>query len=591
APIIATVGNTLCPVVEPVLNVVKPIGNSLSISTIQPLLKPVAKVVGSVLDLVVEDLVFGTVNNAIKAVNEISGGEVKALIPMPLDPSRTCEDCHNSRANLIAAMVDPANNAKYPGLAGDVPFVDNFYVDPGYTSLPDSMMSKAVKHALWNGCQTCHGTGATFDPFPSDNWVPKSNPNDGPDAAWALGSTNDTSNSCGKCHAANAEAVNGGIMGTHRGHLAAFNYNDVEIESCNPKADYVYDPLGSWQYGTKAEDLPLDRNGKRVHPGYYQSRGSCSTCHQGCSDCHMQGPGNNPIGILGTVDLLKGAQGPELINVDQTHVTVGVRVKAFEATALRRGGVALLEYRKGYIPGVSRGTPYTIYEAGMDITTHRIVKPTKEEEGNTLAPLTQLQSIEMCWRCHFRTGAEYTGNWINVVPNVNYDKNTLGHLKAGMSCTDCHKRAESMGYTSNGSNGAPKTISYQGTYDTPENPAHPGGNPVGTVPAWWDTPAPVKTTCGLCHTKEGVALGPTGGLNWGNLVTPKYQTSAKLVKGLAVMGTPGKQTTMSHANIRCEACHTQAMQNCWNCHLEPAEEVTGLPFIGTNDINVSLELP
>ncbi|MFA5355109.1 MAG: hypothetical protein WC291_12845, partial [Thermodesulfovibrionales bacterium] len=200
APVVATVGNLTAPILNPLLNTVKPIGNSLSISTIQPLLKPVAKVVGSVLDLVVEDLVFGTVNNAIKAVNEISGGEVKALIPMPLDPSRTCEDCHNSRANLIAAMVDPANNARYPGLAGDVPFVDNFYVDPSYTTIPDSMMSKAVKHAKWNGCQTCHGTGATFDPFPSDNWVPKSNPNDGPDTAWALGSTNDTSNSCGKCH-------------------------------------------------------------------------------------------------------------------------------------------------------------------------------------------------------------------------------------------------------------------------------------------------------------------------------------------------------------------------------------------------------
>ncbi|NTU42446.1 MAG: hypothetical protein HGA78_05245, partial [Nitrospirales bacterium] len=226
-PVIATVGNTVCPTVEPLVQTVKTVGNSLSISTIQPLLKPVAQVADAVAGLVVEGVVNNVVLGVMEAANEIAGGEVKALIPMPLDPSRSCEDCHNSRANLIAAMVDPANNAKYPGLAADVPFVDNFYVDPSYTSLPDSMMSKAVKHTLWNGCQTCHGTGATFDPFPSDNWVPRSNPNDGPETAWALGSTNNTSNSCGKCHADQADAVNNGIMGTHRGHLAAFNYNDV----------------------------------------------------------------------------------------------------------------------------------------------------------------------------------------------------------------------------------------------------------------------------------------------------------------------------------------------------------------------------
>jgi hypothetical protein len=248
-PVIATVGNTLNtldPIIRPVLNdTVLPIGRSLTQNTLVPLLQPVGKIVGQVADLVVEDLVFGTVNGVLRSVNEIAGGEVKALIPMPLDPSRSCEDCHNSRANLIAAMIDPANNAKYPGLASDVPFVDNFYVDPGYTTLPDSMMSSAVKHPLWNGCQTCHGAGAQFDPFPSDNWVPDSNPNDGKQVAMAWGNTNDSSHSCGKCHPANAHAFNKGIMGTFRGHDFAFNYNSGEIESTNPESNFFFDPLGS----------------------------------------------------------------------------------------------------------------------------------------------------------------------------------------------------------------------------------------------------------------------------------------------------------------------------------------------------------
>ncbi|MFA5354378.1 MAG: hypothetical protein WC291_09120, partial [Thermodesulfovibrionales bacterium] len=265
----------------------------------------------------------------------------------------------------------------------------------------------------------------------------------------------------------------------------------------------------------------------------------------------MNGPGGNAIGILGAVDLLKGTRGVEVCDVDQKNIAVGLRVEAYEMTTLRRGGIAGLEYRKGYIPGVSRGTPYTIYEAGMDVTTHKIHRPitaTTAAGANigrtqTRANLTPLQSIEFCWRCHFRTGAEYVGNFINIVPNPNYDKKTLGHLNAGMTCVDCHRWGQVHGSQSE------KSLSFQGSHEAPDNPSHPGGNPVGTVPKWEITPTPTKTTCGLCHTKEGKELGPTGGLGWGNLVTASFQETARLVKGLEYMPVPGKQSKMSHANM------------------------------------------
>jgi len=173
------------------------------------------------------------------------------------------------------------------------------------------------------------------------------------------------------------------------------------------------------------------------------------------------------------------------------------------------------------------------------------------------------------------------GNWISIVPNVNYDKASLGHLQAGMTCTDCHKWSEVHGTTSATSQ------SFNDTAEAADNPSHPGGNPVGSTPKWDITPKPVKTTCGLCHTTEGKALGSSGGLTYGDLVTPKFQQIAKPVKGFATMPVPGKTSAMSHKNIKCEACHTQAMQNCWNCHLEKAEEVTGFPSIGTNDLSIN----
>jgi mono/diheme cytochrome c family protein len=539
-------------------------------------------------DLIVNKLTPSLAIQAISAVNSVTGGQVKALIPMPLDPKKSCESCHQNKANMILAMTDVVNNLKYPGLAADVAFVDNFYVAPNYTTLADSMMTKAAKHPLWEGCVTCHSTGASFDPFPSDNWVPRSNPNDGPEASKAFGSTNDTSKTCGKCHAANSALFNKGIMGTHRGHLWAFNYNDVEIEGTNAESNFFYDPLGSTQAGTDLNRLPLDRNCKRMNAGYFQSRGSCSTCHQSCSDCHMTGPGNSPTGTLGALNIVKIdplSALVEIVNVDKTHTTEMVRVKALEGSALRRGGVSVMEMRKGYKAGISRGIPFSVYETGMDVATHKMHKPTTAEQGNTLAPQSQQQSIDFCWRCHFRTGAEFQGNWINVVPNVNYEKSSLGHLNAGMTCTDCHKWSEMHGATSQDS------LSFAGTTDAVDNPSHPGGNPIGSTPAWDKTPNPIKTTCGLCHTTAGKALGETGGLNFGTLVTPRYQTIAKIVKGLDMMPVPGKVSLMSHKNIKCEACHTQAQQNCWNCHLEKSESATGLPLVGTNDFSVDALLP
>ncbi len=500
-------------------------------------------------------------------------GEIKALIPMPLDNSKKCEDCHNDRLALVTAMIDPVNNQKYPGLAIDVPYVDNFYVDPSYTSLPDSMMSKAKLQPAWDGCQTCHGNGDTFDPFPSDNWVPDSNPERGPQTAWAMGSTNNTSNSCGKCHTSVSEAFNKGIMGTHRGHLGAFNYNDVEIETTNVQSDFYFDPLGSRQAGT---------NGGAGGAGYAQSRESCSTCHQGCSDCHLTGPGDNPINDVASVaDDFKPpvSEGLELIYVDQTHTTLAPRVKAYMATTLRRGGVSILEFRKGYIPGVSRGIPYTPLEAGMDINSHKMLKPTTAEQGNTMAPQTQDQSIRFCWRCHFRSGAEYQGQWINIVPNVNYGKETLSHYQAGMTCTDCHSEQELHGQTSN-QNGV-LSASFYGSTEAPDNPSHPGGNPRGTTPAWPITPNPVKVTCELCHTAEGKHEGPTGGQTLGELVTPRFQNEGKMVMGLAKMPVPGKDTNLSHSNVQCDVCHTQAQQNCWNCHIETPQEIGPLPGVDT----------
>lgn len=503
-------------------------------------------------------------------------GEVKALIPMPLDPNRSCESCHNDRLALTTAMIDLANNQKYPGLALDVPFVDNFYVNPNYTSLPDSMMTMAKTHPAWNGCQTCHGAGEQFDPFPSDNWVPDSNPERGPQTAWGFGSTNDTSNSCGKCHARESTAFNKGIMGTHRGHLGAFNYNDVEIEGTNVESDFYFDPLGSRQAGTTGGG----------GAGYAQSRNSCSTCHQGCSDCHLTGPGDNPISELGAVDLLKGAEGVELVYIDQTHTTLAPRVKAYEATTLRRAGVSILEMRKGYIPGVFRGIPYTPLEAGMDIGSHKMLKPTTAEQGNTMAPQTQDQSIRFCWRCHFRSGAEYQGQWINVIPNVNYGKETLSHYQAGMTCTDCHSEQELHGQTSN--QDGVLSASFYGTTEAPDNPSHPGGNPRGSTPAWPITPNPVKVTCELCHTQEGKHLGPTGGQEFGKLVNPRFQNEGKLVRGLEQMPVAGG-SELSHANVQCDVCHTQAQQNCWNCHIETAQELGPLPGISTgNALNLDI---
>lgn len=493
-----------------------------------------------------------------------SQGKVAALIPMPLDPSKRCEDCHHSRAALIAAMTNSDNNKKYPGLATDVYFVDNFFVDPSYTKLPDSMMSKAKSHPAWNGCKTCHGSGDKFDPFPSDNWVPDSNPARGPDVAWAWGTTNDVSTSCGKCHSDAAKAFNKGMMGTHRGHLAAFNYNDIEMEGTNVNSDFIFSLNGSTQAGQK---------GGAGRAGYVQSRESCSPCHQSCSDCHLTGPGNNPISTLGAVDLLKGALGLERIYIDQSHSTLAPRVKAFHAPALRRGGVFMMELRKGYVPGVSRGVPYSIAESGMDVTNHKIVMPTTAEQGNTSAPQSQDQSINFCWRCHFRSGAEYVGNWINVVPNPNYSKDTLAHYNAGMTCTDCHGKAELHGNTST------ESASFFGTSEASDNPSHPGGNPRGSISKWPITPNPVKVTCELCHTQAGKQLGPTGGKGFGQLVTPKYLQEASVVKGLGSMNAPG--TKLSHANIMCDVCHTQAQQNCWNCHIETAEEAGALPGISS----------
>jgi len=576
--------NTADPTVAPLMNLLLTSGRTVT-RMAMPTTTEAGALVSMPANLILEDVTLPLATSIVAAVNGVTGGQVKALLPMPLDPTRTCEDCHHSKINLILAMTDVVNNLKYPGLAADVSFVDNFYVSSDYTTLPDSMMSKAAKHAKWEGCVTCHSKGDSFDPFPSDNWVPRSNPNDGPEVAKAFGSTNDTSKTCGKCHAVNASMFNKGIMGTHRGHLFGFNYNDVEIEGTNTESNFFYDPLGPSQSGTDLNRLPLDRNGKRMHAGYYQSRSSCSTCHQSCSDCHLTGPGNSPIGTLGAADILKDVQGVEIINVDQTHYTEAVRVKAYEGSALRRGGVSLMEMRKGYKAGLSRGLPYSIYETGMDVMTHKIHRPTTAEQGNTLAPQNQKQSIEFCWRCHFRTGAEFMGNWINVVPNVNYSKSSLGHLQAGMTCTDCHKWADMHGQTSK------DTQSFAGTSSAPDNPSHPGGNPVGSTPAWDTTPNPNKTTCGLCHVPAGKALGATGGLSYGNLVTPKYQTIAKPVKGLATMPVPGKVSKMSHKNVKCEACHTQAQQNCWNCHLEKSEEVTGLPYMGTNDFSIDALYP
>ncbi len=579
-----TLMNTADPQLAPVMNVLLTSGRTIT-RLAMPTTTEAGQIVQMPANLVLEGVTLPVATSLIAAVNGATGGEIKALLPMPLDPNRTCEDCHTSKVNLILAMTDVANNLKYPGLALDVPFVDNFYVAANYTTLPDSMMSKAVKHPKWEGCVTCHSKGDSFDPFPSDNWVPRSNPNDGPEVAKAFGSTNDVSKTCGKCHPVNASLFNKGIMGTHRGHLYGFNFNDVEIEGTNTESNFFYDPLGPSQNGTNFDRLPFDRNGKKMHAGYYQSRSSCSTCHQSCSDCHLTGPGNSPIGTLGAADILKDAQGIEVINVDQTHYTEAVRVKAYEGSALRRGGVSIMEMRKGYKAGISRGIPYSIYETGMDVMTHKIHRPTTAEQGNTLAPQNQKQSIEFCWRCHFRTGAEFMGNWINVVPNLNYSKSSLGHLQAGMTCTDCHKWSDMHGATS------AKSQSFAGTSDSVDSPSHAGGNPVGSTPAWDNTPNPNKTTCGLCHTEAGKKLGATGGLTYGNLVTPKFQQIAKPVKGFAEMPVPGKVSMMNHKNVKCEACHTQAQQNCWNCHLEKSEEVTGLPLIGTNDFSIDALYP
>ena len=578
--------NVTGPLLNPLLAALTQTGRTVTRLVI-PTTSEVGRLLNNTAGTLVNDVTPNLVKSIVSTIHSATGGEIRALIPMPLDPNRTCESCHQNRAALLLAMTDVVNNIKYPGLARDALFIDNFYVAPSYTTLPDSMMSKAALHPKWNGCKTCHSSGATFDPFPSDNWVPKSNPNDGPEVAKAFGSTNDTSKTCGQCHAANAAAFNKGIMGTHRGHLWGFNFNDVECETTNTESNFFYDPFGSVQAGTDLNRLPLDRNGKRMHAGYYQSRKSCSTCHQSCSDCHMTGPGNNPIGILGTLDLPKldpTVAGVDIIDVDRTHQTVGVRLKAMEGTALRRGGVSLMEMRKGYVAGVSRGIPYSIYETGMDVTTHKMHKPTTLEQGNTLAPQTQMQSINFCWRCHFRTGAEYVGNWINVVPNPNYEKASLGHLNAGMTCTDCHKWSEMHGVTSATSQ------SFAGTSEATDNPSHPGGNPVGSVPKWDITPNPVKATCGLCHTTEGKKLGASAGLSYGDIVTPRFQTIAKPVKGFDTMPVPGKVSAMSHKNVKCEACHTQAMQNCWNCHLEKSEALTGLPLIGTNDLSLNVLL-
>ena len=576
--------NTASPLLTPVLNTLTQSGRGITRLAI-PTTTEAGAMAGIPTNLIINTVSPMLAKEVMTAVNSVTGGEVKALIPMPLNPAKSCESCHQNKASMILAMTDVVNNLKYPGLAADVAFLDNYYVAADYTTLPDSMMSKAVKHELWEGCVTCHSQGASFDPFPSDNWVPRSNPNDGPEVAKAFGSTNDVSKTCGKCHAANAAAFNKGIMGTHRGHLWGFNYNDVEIEGTNTESNFFYDPFGSTQAGTDLSRLPVDRNCKRVNAGYFQARGSCSTCHQSCSDCHLTGPGNSPTGTLADLDILKGVQGTEIINVDMTHQTEMVRVKANEGSSLRRGGVALLEMRRGYKEGISRGLPYSVYEVGMDVATHKMHKPTTAEQGNTMAPQTQQQSIDFCWRCHFRTGAEFLGNWINAVPNVNYEKVTLGHLQAGMTCTDCHKWSEMHGVTSQNSQ------SFAGTSDAADNPSHPGGNPVGSTPAWDITPNPNKTTCGLCHTQAGKDLGPTGGLGYGDLVTPRFQQIAKLVKGFETMPVPGKAPTMSHKNVKCEACHTQAQQNCWNCHLEKPEDVSGLPLIGTNDLSISALAP
>lgn len=575
--------NTADPLLKPLTDALVQSGRTVTRLAI-PTTSEVGGLANIPADLIVNKLTPTLALQAITAVNSVTGGQVKALIPMPLDSSKSCEYCHQNKANMILAMTDVVNNLKYPGLAADVAFIDNFYVSPTYTTLPDSMMSKAAKHEKWEGCVTCHSKGSSFDPFPSDNWVPRSNPNDGPEVSKAFGSTNDTSKTCGKCHAANSALFNKGIMGTHRGHLWAFNYNDVEMEGNNTESQFFNDPFGSTQAGTDLNRLPLDRNCKRMNAGYFQARGSCATCHQSCSDCHLTGPGNSPTGILSAINIVKIdplVATAEIIDVDRTHKTPMVRVKAMEGSALRRGGVALMEMRKGYVAGISRGIPYTPAETGMDVATHKMHRPTTAEQGNTLAPQTQQQSIDFCWRCHFRTGAEYQGNWINVVPNVNYDKASLGHLNAGMSCTDCHKWADMHGATSANSQ------SFYGTTESADNPSHPGGNPIGSTPKWDITPNPIKTTCGLCHTQAGKDLGPTGGLTYGDLVTPKYQTIAKLVKGFEVMPVPGKTPTMSHKNVKCEACHTQAQQNCWNCHLEKSETLTGVPLIGTNDLAIN----
>jgi|GEM_PF-5143811 len=577
--------NVADPILKPVLEAVVKSGRTVT-HLLMPTVNEVGGIVGLPVGTVVNEITPSILRKIIAAKNSVTGGEIKALIPMPLDPNRTCESCHQSKASLLLAMTDVVYNTKYPGLILDALFIDNFYVSPEYTSLPDSMMTAASKHAKWEGCITCHGSGATFNPFPSDNWVPRSNPNDGPEVAKGFGSTNDAKNSCGKCHAWNAEMFNKGLMGTHRGHLWGFNYNDVEAEAVNTESNFFYDPLGSYQAGTDLSRLPLDRNCKRVNAGYFQSRASCSTCHQSCSDCHMTGPGNSPTSTLAVLDLPKIdplVASIDIVNVDKTHMTPMVRVKAMEASALRRGGVTMMEMRKGYVAGISRGIPYSVYETGMDVKTHKIHKPTTLEQGNTLAPQTQQQSIDFCWRCHFRTGAEFLGNWINVVPNINYAKSTLGHLQAGMTCTDCHKRSQVHGETSATSQ------SFQGTSDAVDNPSHPGGNPVGSTPAWDITPNPTKVTCGLCHTSEGKKLGSTAGLNYGDIVTPRYQQIAKMVKGFNTMPVPGNPApAMSHKNVKCEACHTQAMQNCWNCHLEKSESITGLPLIGTNSLSLDL---
>ncbi len=579
--------NVTNPVLSPVLDAVIKSGRTIT-RLAMPTVNEVGGIVGLPAGTVVNTITPSILRQLVASVNSVTGGEIKALIPMPLDPTRSCESCHQSKTSLLLAMTDVVYNIKYPGLAADALFVDNFYVAADYTSLPDSMMTAAAKHPKWEGCVTCHGTGATFNPFPSDNWVPRSNPNDGPEVAKAFGSTNDSSNSCGKCHAWNAEMFNKGLMGTHRGHLWGFNYNDVETEATNTESNFFYDPLGSYQAGTDLSRLPLDRNCKRVNSGYFQARSSCSTCHQSCSDCHMTGPGNSPtttLAVLSVPKLDPTVAGVDIVNVDKTHPTPMVRLKAMEGSALRRGGVTLMEMRKGYVAGISRGIPYSVYETGMDVKTHKMHKPTTAEQGNTLAPQTQQQSIDFCWRCHFRTGAEFVGNWINVVPNINYDKASLGHLNAGMTCTDCHKRSQVHGETSATSQ------SFQGTSDAVDNPSHPGGNPVGSTPAWDITPNPTKVTCGLCHTSEGKKLGAEGGLAYGELVTPRYQQIAKMVKGFNTMPVPGATSSMSHKNVKCEACHTQAMQNCWNCHLEKSESITGLPLIGTNSFSVDALLP